>query len=222
MPVEIFWVSGSPYSWRVLLAAEVKGVPYTSRMISLSKHEHRTPEYIAMNPRGRTPVMRDGDFVVTESVAMIVYLNFLATENPLFGESPRETTRVWEAVSQVTSDVEKAVVAFTQPIIFNSPTPATADPMKKAAEPLNKELKLLEERLAAGPWLCGEKISAADICAFPGLMFVLRAAGKDIARDLDLGLLPLAEKYPRLARWVARVEALPGYERTYPPHWKEG
>jgi hypothetical protein len=36
-----------------------------------------------------------------------------------------------------------------------------------------------------------------------------------------LGLLPLAERYPALEDWRLRVAALPGYKRTYPPHWRE-
>jgi glutathione S-transferase len=37
---------------------------------------------------------------------------------------------------------------------------------------------------------------------------------------LELGVLPLASTYPALAAWMARMEALPGYQRTYPPHWR--
>jgi hypothetical protein len=41
-----------------------------------------------------------------------------------------------------------------------------------------------------------------------------------VARPLELGFLPLETTYPALAAWVKRIEALPGYERTYPPHWR--
>ncbi len=52
--LEVFWDSGSPYVWRVLLALEVKQVPYTSRPIQFSKGEHKTPEFLAMNDRRRS------------------------------------------------------------------------------------------------------------------------------------------------------------------------
>jgi hypothetical protein len=48
----------------------------------------------------------------------------------------------------------------------------------------------------------------------------LPGAAKDAAKPLNLGFLPLNQRYPRLAAWVKRVDALSGYERTYPPHWK--
>ena len=67
MALEFYWGSGSPYSWRVLLALEYKGVPYESHVLQFSKQEHKSPQMLRMNPRGRVPVLRDGDFVVSTS-----------------------------------------------------------------------------------------------------------------------------------------------------------
>ena len=220
MALEIFYVSGSPYSWRVMLAAEVKGVPYTARLLSLSKHENRTPEFLKMNPRGRTPLLKDGDFVVTESLAMMVYLDSLSASQPLFGGNPKETARIWEAVSQIVFDFEKAGLQFAQPVLFGSPTAGSAEPMKTGAEKLQGELKLIEERLTRHSYLTGEAITAADIAAFPLVMFMQRAAGNEIAKDLDLGILPLATHFPKMAAWIKRFEAMPFYYKIYPPHWR--
>jgi glutathione S-transferase len=71
MGIEIFAISGSPFAWRVQLALEVKGVPYVTRILERSKGEHRAPEYLAINPRGRVPTLRDGDTVVCESIAIL-------------------------------------------------------------------------------------------------------------------------------------------------------
>jgi glutathione S-transferase/maleylpyruvate isomerase len=51
--LEIFWFSGSPFSWRVLLTLEVKGLGYTSRLLEASKDEHKAPHYLRLNPRGK-------------------------------------------------------------------------------------------------------------------------------------------------------------------------
>ena len=67
MSLDLYYVSGSPYSWRVMLTAEVKGLAYQTHLLQLSKGDNRTPEYLKMNPRGRTPLLKDGDLVVTES-----------------------------------------------------------------------------------------------------------------------------------------------------------
>ena len=65
-----------------------------------------------------------------------------------------------------------------------------------------------------------QAISAADCTAFPFIQQLLRACGKEAARPLELGFLPLEASYPAVAAWIKRIDALPGYERTYPPHWR--
>ena len=57
MALELWWGSGSPYSWRALLALEHKRLPYVSHLVQFSKQEHRSPQMLQMNPRGRVPVL---------------------------------------------------------------------------------------------------------------------------------------------------------------------
>ena len=83
------------------------------------------------------------------------------------------------------------------------------------------ELKITDERLAQSNWLVDAEISAADIAIFPAVQLLLRAAGKEAARPLELGLIPLSKTFPNIARWINRIEELPNYQRTYPPHWRE-
>jgi glutathione S-transferase len=220
MAVEILWVSGSPFSWRVLLAAEVKQVDYQSRLISLEKGEQKTPEYRKMNPRGRSPLLRDGDFVLTESLALMVYLDKIGSGPPLFGATAQESARVFEALSEIGSDFERAAFAFSEPVIFGSSTAADPTPLVKGASKIRSELSHFEGRLATRNYLAATTLSAADLTAYTVVMFILRAAGKDIAKDLDLQILPLETNYPKLAAWTKRIEALPGYDKCYPPHWK--
>jgi glutathione S-transferase len=69
-PVEIYWVSGSPFAWRVLLTAEVEGIPYEGKLLEASKGELKTPEFLAINPLGRVPAIRNGNFMLHESLAI--------------------------------------------------------------------------------------------------------------------------------------------------------
>src|SRR5438105_13127603 len=69
MALEIFWGSGSPFSWRVLLGAEIKGLTYESRLLEFSKGHMKTLDFLQMNPRARVPVIRDAGFVVYEALA---------------------------------------------------------------------------------------------------------------------------------------------------------
>ena len=56
---------------------------------------------------------------------------------------------------------------------------------------------------------------------FPGIQLLLRTLERREASELRSRFLPVEANYPSIAGWISRIEALPGYERTYPPHWKE-
>ena len=75
MAIDLWWGSGSPYSWRVLLALEHKRLPYDSHLLQMSLQEQKAPQMLAMNPRGRLPVLKHDDYVVFESVAILYYLD---------------------------------------------------------------------------------------------------------------------------------------------------
>jgi glutathione S-transferase len=106
-----------------------------------------------------------------------------------------------------------------RPIFFGKGL-ENVEEIRLAAEMVRQELKLLDTALTQSPWLVGDRITAADIAVFPLVQLLLRAAAKEPAEPLDLGLLPFATNYPALTHWVRQIEALPGYQRTYPPHWR--
>jgi glutathione S-transferase len=217
--LELYWGSGSPFAWRVMLALEIKKIPYTPHLIEFSKKQHRAPEFLALNPRGKVPLIKDGDFVLSESLAILAYLDRKVPEPPLFGRIPEETGLVWRSVSETISYLEPAADRIVDPI-FSGKAVEEADEISAALPPLHDELRRIEDQLNRSSWLAGDAITAADIVAYPAVETLMRAAGKDAAKALNLGLLPLERHYPRIADWRGRIAALPGYERTYPPHWR--
>lgn len=219
MALEVYWGSGSPFSWRVLLTLEVKGLKYESKLLEFSKQEHKSPEYLKLNPRGKVPTLKDGDFVLYESLAIMAYLDKKYPEPPLFGRAPQETGLVWRAISEAESYLIGPGSQVGKPIFFGKGLEKT-DEIQAAAAAIREELGRIDTALARSDWLVGSQISAADIALFPLIQIILRAAAKDAAKPLKLGLLPLGQTYPAVAAWVKRIEALPGYERTYPPHWR--
>src|SRR3954470_18066619 len=74
MGLELYWGSGSPFAWRVMLTLEVKRLSYESKLLEFSKSEHKTPSFLRLNPRGKIPVLKDGDLVLYESLAIMAYL----------------------------------------------------------------------------------------------------------------------------------------------------
>ena len=86
MAIILYYGSGSPYAWRVQLALEHKALPYERKVLSFSAGDTRKPEFLALNPRHRVPVIVDDDFVLYESNAIVEYLDeaYPATGAPLF------------------------------------------------------------------------------------------------------------------------------------------
>ena len=224
MALEIFWGSGSGPAWRVLLALAVKKVPYESRLLSFSKREHKSPEFLALNPRGKVPALRDGAYAVYESLAILTYLDRKHPEPPLFGASAEDAATIMRIVMEHECYGAPAMGAVSRPILFGKldEDRANVSVVTAALPILKEELARLEKELAPGPCLAGSALSAADLFVYPTLKSLERAFGKPSASLVEHGLAPLAATFPKLAAWAARIEALPGYDATYPPHWREG
>jgi glutathione S-transferase len=224
MTLAIYWGSGSPNSWRVLLAAEVLRLPYESKLLEFSKGQHRTPDFLALNPRGKVPVLCDDDFVLYESLAILEYLDRLGS-GALYGTTPREVAVTHRIISEFECYVREPLAKVTRHLFVAGGAPATAqtptaEQAMTANETLRPELATLSALVRGRPWLAGERFGAADAAIYPFVRLLSRAASKAEARARELSLFPLFDASPDLARWLTRVEDLPGYERTFPPHWR--
>jgi len=221
MAIDLYWGSGSPYSWRVLLALEYKRLAYTGHLLQFSKQEHKSPQILALNFRGRVPILKDGSYVVFESLAVLYYLDLKYPQPPIFGRTPEEAGVIMRVICEYQSYAEEHLMKLVRAFFMPQPQAQyRADELASAMHVVASEARSIEARLAKSEWVVGESFSAADIVIFPGLQVLLRALGKPQARELSTRFLPLAVNYPALERWIARVEALPGYDRTYPPHWR--
>ena len=218
---EVYFISGSPPCWTVMLALAVKELAYTPRRLDNAKREHKSPEFLAINPRGQVPVLTDGDHSVRETIAILAYLEAQHPAPPLFGESPLEVALIWQTIGECDGQLRGPVGDITRPI-FRGKGAAFAEQIARAAGLVREELGLLDERLRSQRWLAGESMSAADLVVYPVLMQLLRAAGREDGPPHKLAVYPLADHFPNLAAWAGRIEALPGYDTAYPPHWKRG
>jgi glutathione S-transferase len=220
MAIQLYWGSGSPFAWRVMLTLEIKNLAYESKLLEFSKGENKEPAYLRLNPRGKVPTLKDGEFVLYESLAIMAYLDRKYPDPPLFGRTPEETGLIWRTLIESESYMVGAGDKVVRPIFFGKGLDKI-DEIEQAAQSLRHELKRVDERLAGSQWLVGDQISAADIGVFPLIQLLLRAASKEAAQPFNLGFYPLAQSFPNLATWVQRIEALPNYQRTYPPHWRQ-
>ena len=219
MAIEVWWGSGSPYAWRVLLALELKRLPYVSHLLQFSKQEHKSPQMLALNPRGRVPVLRDGDYVCFESLAILYYLDLKYPHPPLFGSSPEEAGTIMRVICEYQAYIEPHVVRITG-AVFSGDADLGGDEVTAAVHAVASEARTIEGRLSKSAWIVGDACSAVDLVIFPGIQLVKRALERPRAAALSSRFMPVEVNYPSLGRWMARVEALPGYQRTYPPHWR--
>ena len=220
MAIDVYWGSGSPYSWRVLLALEHKGLEYRSHLLSLAMQEHKTPAMLAMTPRGRVPVLKDGDYVVFESLACLLYLDRKYPEYPLFGVTAEEAGTIMRVVCEYQAYAEQYVTQIVS-AVFLDELDQKAEEVTNAMHIVAGEARTIEGRLSKSDWLVGEQPSAADLAVFPGIMLLQRAMEKREAGDLRSRFLPMESTYPAIARWIERMQRMPGYERAYPPHWRD-
>jgi glutathione S-transferase len=221
MTMELYWGSGSPYSWRVQLALEYKRLPYQSHLLQFSKQEHKSPQALRMNPRGRMPVLKDGDFVVFESLACLLYLDRRYPEPPLFGRTPEEAGTIMRVICEYQAYAEAHLMEIVSAVFFGQ-MDGRVEEVTRATHLVAGEARTIEGRLSKSDWLVGEHVSAADMVVFPGIMLLLRAMEKREAGDLRSRFLPMETTYPAIERWIRRMESLPGFDRTVPPHWREG
>jgi glutathione S-transferase len=196
----------------------MKRVPYAGKLLQLSKKEHQTAEYLALNPRGKVPCIRDEQTVLYESLAIMAYLDRKHPDPPLYGETPAEAGMITRLIAEHRFYVEPKIDALIVPF-YRGKANEVVEELPQRAAAVHEELGRFEVLLGEADYLAGSRVSAADLVVFPSLQHLRRALGRPELKAMDLGF-DYAERYPRLESWNARIEAIPGYEHTYPPHWK--
>jgi glutathione S-transferase len=214
MSLKLYYGSGSPYAWRVQLALEHKALPYERTILSFSAGDTRKPEFVALNPRHTVPTLVDGDFVLYESNAITAYLDdaYPGRGAPLFPGDAKSRATVWRLMLEVDNYVNKAIDGVTTYAFWTKPEERDPQKLVEARAAVTAEFAQMSAYLK-GEFLVGP-LSAADFSLYPSVAFMYRARVK--LPDFDADSLFT----PELRRWKTRIEALPYFEQTVPPHWK--
>jgi glutathione S-transferase len=185
----------SGHSHKVRLFLSLLGLPFETVDVDIPGGEHRRPDFLRLNAFGLVPVLEDGDRVVTDSNAILVYLAERYAEEP-----GRWLPRDPFALAQV-----QRWLSVSSGPLYEGPNKARLINLFKQdrdpAEVLAGSARLLdvmESELANRPWLAGDAPTLADIANYS---YVSVAPEGGISLDA----------YPRLREWIARVEALPGF-----------
>ena len=216
MAMILYYGSGSPYAWRAQLALECKALPYERKVLSFSAGDTRKPEFVALNPRHRVPTLVDGDFVLYESNAIVEYLDdaYPGRGAPLFPGDARQRATVRRLMCEVDNYVDKAADIVVDEAFGKKPEERDAARLAKGKADIREEFAQMS-RYLRGDFLVGV-LSAADFWLYTEVAFLYRSQAKRLP-DLDADSLLT----PELRAWKGRVESLPYFDRTIPPHWKE-
>jgi glutathione S-transferase len=209
---------GSPYGWRVWLALEHKRIPYELKVLSFADGDTKKPEFIAINPRHHVPTIVDDGFTLWESGAILEYLDerFPSKDaaTSLYPGDARARARIRRLGREIESYLDQEGL---DPIVMEHFFKDGAAPdeakVAKARERVKEELGYFARELR-GKFLAGEAPTAADFVLYPEYAYVKRLTSRK--PELDLVTLVPAP----LAEWGKRIEALPYFDKTYPPHWR--
>jgi glutathione S-transferase len=212
MSVTLYYMSGSPYSWRVWLALEHKSIPHDVRTMSYDAGDLKTPEFAALNPRRRVPVLVDDGFALYESAAILDYLEEKWPQPSLLATNLHERAIQRRMIREADQYFATAMEHLVDAILFTPKERWSEERISAAATDLKAELAMWE-KLIAGEHLAGP-LSAVDLTLYPLVALALRLA----RRKPDLG----AGEWlgPKMRAWAARMEGLPVVQKTWPPHWK--
>lgn len=173
---------------------EELGVPYDLHVLNLKKNEQRTPEYLAVNPMGKVPAIRHDGALVTEQTAIFIYLADLFPEAglaPALGDPLRGPYLRWLAFYG--SSFEPAI---TDLAMKREPTPPVMCPYGD----YDTMLATLTAQLRAGPYLLGERFSAADVLWGNALGWMT--------------MFKLVPELPEVMAYIDRVSSRPAARRA--------
>ncbi|HEV2611362.1 MAG TPA: glutathione S-transferase family protein [Noviherbaspirillum sp.] len=152
-----FYHSPNTRSTATLVLLDELGADYELKVLNMKAGENRAPEYLAINPMGKVPAIVHGDALVTEQAAIFIYLADLYPQAglaPAIGDPLRGPYLRW--MVYYGSCFEPAVVDRA---MQREPAPASTSPYGDFDTVLNT----LIAQLGKGPYLLGEKFSAADV-----------------------------------------------------------
>ncbi len=95
--MELYSFFNSSTSYRVRIALAIKGLPHDYHGVNIRALEHKAPGYVALNPSASVPLLRDGDFDLGQSLAIIDYLDATHPEPRLIPVEPRLRARCWSS-----------------------------------------------------------------------------------------------------------------------------
>ena len=199
----LYWNHGSA-SITAHMALEESGVPYTLKFVDMDKGEHKSPDYLKMNPNGKVPTLLiDNKRIMFETAAIAMYI---ADRHPQSGLAPAVDDPARVPYTQWLLHVANSVQPYY--FMYYYPERHTADPAAheaiktQATKMIGEAWARIDAALArSGPYLAGDRFSAADL---PVMMLT---GWKQACADV-------LDKNKNVRRLVELVSARPAIKRV--------
>jgi len=201
--MKLHWHPFSIFPRRIQIALREKGIAHEEVVVDLPGGGLRSPEFLRLNPFGQVPVLEDGATVVSESIAILEYLEERHPTPPLLPADPSRRAQARQLMLWSGDYLAPAWKAWVAPRF--DPTISSDHPsVQKARHDLTTHLGVLDARLTATPWLVGD-YSLADICYAP------------FVTTFDLiGLADVVDRHPSVRAWERRLQSRPAVKSTAP------
>jgi glutathione S-transferase len=191
----------------VILFCEQSGIKYEPVVVDLMKGEHKSPAFLKLNPNGLVPVLEDGDFVLSESSAILKYLAD-KHDSPAYPKDLKKRARVNELMDWFNTQFYRELgyhIVYPQTFPHHKRTPddvntATIEWGKKQLEAWAEVLD--KSYIGSNKFVCGNEITLADYL------------GAEILSSGDL-IGVNVKRYPNIDRWMNTMRALPAWKKVH-------
>lgn len=193
---------------KVVAGLDLIGASYESEVLDYFGGDHKKETFLTVNPNGELPALVDGNLTLWESNAILVYASEKLGNTTVYPMDPKvraDMTRwmLWESGKWFGSCYVYLVENVVKPILDDTPD---NELLAAHAPTFHGHAAILNNALAGRDWISADHATIADIALAAPMH--LHGAQK----------LPL-ENYPNIRGWMARVEALPCWQKSDPiPH----
>ncbi len=194
MAIKLYHYPLSGHSHRVHLALSLLELPYELEFVDLKTKAQKSPEFLRMNPFGQIPVLKDGDAIVSDSNAILVYLAARYDQaGRWIPRDPQGAAQVQVWFSVAAGQIAFGPAAARRVTVFG----AVLD-VQEAINRSHALLELMNSELASRNFLVGSAATFADVAVYS---YIANAPEGNVSLS----------GYSHVVAWLARVEALPGF-----------
>ena len=188
--IKIYYHPISFPSLSPVFAAEAMGIDYEKEVVDLQKGANKTPEYLAINPYGRVPAMSDGDYNMAESASIMRYMA-RKSGSDFYPDDIQAQGEIDQWMDFVNHHIRSAVarVQFNRMVAPLVGAEVDEASIQTGLKFLEGNLPVVENRLSEQDFLCGDKMTLADIS-------LVAALEPENTARLDLS------PYPKLSAWL--------------------